>query len=123
MSYSEALDDERKYHLNVATNGGVSITRHGQDWIENPEGANAWIAAADQLETLRQENKRLQELVQQHDRNIYLVLEDRKRVASKPDEATFTKLAVAIAEDHGLSIPVAVNVLRNLFDKLENPAS
>ncbi len=52
--YSEPIDE--KYHLSV-NEGVVEITRNGEEWLVNPEGAKAWISVADELEKLRKERR------------------------------------------------------------------
>jgi len=103
MSYDEALDDEHKYRVKV-TDGRVEITRYGDEWLTNPEGSNAWIAAADQLEKLRAENEELKQLRALAEEAIS-VLRELKPPAT-PQE--FTKSYVS-----GLSIPD----LRNLYHR------
>lgn len=52
MTYNETIDE--KYSIEVNENGRVKINRYGENWLENPEGAKAWIAVADLLETQRE---------------------------------------------------------------------
>jgi len=44
------IDDKYTYEYD---NGRVRILRHGQDWLTDPQGAKAWIAAAGVIEELR----------------------------------------------------------------------
>lgn len=47
--YDVKLDE--KYRI-VVKDGRVEILRYGEPWLVNPEGAKAWISAADTIEIL-----------------------------------------------------------------------
>lgn len=41
-----SIDTDGKYAVAVADTGRVSLLRYGQQWIDDPDGAEAWLAAA-----------------------------------------------------------------------------
>lgn len=53
MDYNEKIDE--KYGVKVSE-GRVEVTRNGEEWLVNPEGAKAWISVADRLEKAREQN-------------------------------------------------------------------
>lgn len=61
MDYNVALDDERKYRLQLER-GEVRVLRYGTPWLKNPEGSKAWIAAADRIEELENRAPRAHDL-------------------------------------------------------------
>lgn len=44
------LDEKYTY---VFDHGNVSILRHGQPWMKNPEGSKAWITVGNEIADLR----------------------------------------------------------------------
>lgn len=90
MSYDRHLDDENKYRVKV-DNGKVKITRYGEEWLTNPEGSNAWIAVADQLEKLREENEELKQLRTLAEDAVKILRELRPSANAQP----FTKSYVS----------------------------
>lgn len=110
MSYNEALDDENKYHLSV-NNGRVSITRYGDEWLENPEGSKAWIAAADTIEQLRK-------TAEAHMKVLEVKYRDMHKLIQNEDPESFNDVAKKLAKSYGWSEDFALGVVSQVFSKL-----
>ena len=50
MAEQVSIDDKYAYRFE---SGRVTLLRHGEVWIENPEASKAWIAAAEEINHLR----------------------------------------------------------------------
>lgn len=61
MNNQVKIDEEYTYNY---SEGHVDILRHGQDWLCNPIGNQAWIAAANEIEELRKQVDDLRDQVE-----------------------------------------------------------
>jgi hypothetical protein len=110
MTYSETIDE--KYGITVDQRG-VRITRHGEDWLQDPPGAKAWISVADILE-----KQRLAKPTQLQEPTLGTVL---PRVLVELDVTTLEKLE-AEYEDAGVLNPsgaALAQLLQELAAKAE----
>lgn len=85
------IDDKYTY---VYDEGRVEIMRHGRNWLTDPTGPKAWIAAAGEIERLREENGslRLESLIVKEQR-------DSEAALAREFEVEVDNLKTTLTED------------------------
>lgn len=117
--YDIKLDE--KYHLRVEKNGEVRILRYGKDWLNNPEGSNAWISAADVIETLL-EGREVEKISEQRQEAISeTLLEHLRNPYDDNDALELEALTKKFAEYVGLITSDSLISPEQFVERLLNP--